>query len=125
MIETRSAVRGDQLGQSLFRVFHRISDKVRRVGRALLGRPAGKPRLKVFHETDRAALSDDELMAFMRHDAHRIEKSFYNRIFEAIRSFYEQRRDNVLEAITILERRGRNIAEPTIAWAREIAETFE
>jgi nitroreductase len=103
----------------------RISSKARRIRRSLLGRPAPKPKLKVFHEADRSTLSDDELMAFMRHDAHRIEKSFYNRIFVAKQSFYAQRRDNVLEAIAILERRGRDVTEPTIAWAREIAETFE
>jgi nitroreductase len=119
------AVRRDPFTQSIGRVLHRVSDKLRRTGRRILGRKAAKPRLKVFHETDRSALSDAELMAFMRHDAHRIEKSFYNRIFDTKRPFYEQRRDNVLEAVAMLERRGCDISEPTIAWAREIAETFE
>ena len=120
-----SAMRNDPYMQPLRRTLHRISNKLRRAGRKLLKRGPANPRLKVFHESDRSALSDAELMAFMRHDAHRIEKSFYNRIFAAKRPFYEQRRDNVLQAVAILKQRGYDITEPTIVWAREIAETFE
>lgn len=119
------ALHGDPYSQIILRAFHRVSDKLRRTGRKLLGRKTTQPKLKVFHDSDRPALSDAELMAFMRHDAHRIEKAFYNRIFTTKRSFYEQRRDNVLEAIAILKQRGRDITEPTVAWAHEIAETFE
>jgi len=121
----RDLARGDPLPPVIARVLRRIADKVRRTGRRILHGKTTKPRLKVFHETDRSALSDAELMAFMRHDAHRIEKSFYNRIFAAKRPFYEQRRANVLQAVAMLEQRGRDVSEPTIAWAREIAETFE
>ncbi len=119
------SMHGDLYAQIGARPLHRLSDKLRRIARRLLGRKTSRPKLKVFHETDRSALSDAELMAFMRHDAHRIEKSFYNNIFTAKRSFYEQRRDNVLEAIQVLKQRGRDLTEPTIVWAREIAETFE
>jgi nitroreductase len=116
---------GDLYSQTFLPALHRVSDKLRRTGRRLLGRKAVQPKLKMFHKADRSSLSDAELMAFMRHDAHRIEKSFYNNIFTTKRSFYEQRRDNVLEAIAILKQRGHDITEPTVAWAREIAETFE
>lgn len=119
------SMHGDPFGQIVSRPLHRVSDKLRRIARRLLGRKANRPKLKVFHEADRATLSDAELMAFMRHDAHRIEKSFYNNIFATKRPFYEQRRDNVLEAIRILKQRGCDLTEPTIAWAREIAETFD
>ena len=69
-------------------------------------------------------LSNDELLAFMRHDAHRIEKSFYNRIFHSKRSFYESRRDNVKACIALLRQRGFDTSEATVAWADRIATQF-
>ncbi|BCH26187.1 hypothetical protein MesoLjLb_59720 [Mesorhizobium sp. L-8-3] len=83
------------------------------------------PQLKSFGSSDPDKLSDDELLAFMRHDAHRIEKSFYNRIFHAKRDYYEERRKNVRDCIALLKQRGHDMSEPTIAWADLIASRFE
>ena len=82
------------------------------------------PQLKSFDLADASRLSNDELLAFMRHDAHRIEKSFYNRIFHSKRDFYESRRNNVKACIALLKQRGFDISEATVAWADRIATEF-
>ena len=82
------------------------------------------PQLKSFDLSNASKLSDDELLAFMRHDAHRIEKSFYNRIFHTKRDFYESRRQNVKACIALLKQRGFDTSEPTVAWADRIASEF-
>lgn len=83
------------------------------------------PQLKSFGSSDPAKLSNDELLAFMRHDAHRIEKSFYNRIFHAKRDYYEDRRKNVRDCIALLRQRGFDLTEATVVWADMIATRFE
>lgn len=82
-------------------------------------------RLKVFHQQETRELSSDEVRAFMRHDAHRIEKAFYNNIFLKKRAFYEGRRKNVLDAVSLIKQRGEDLSEPTVVWAKELAELFE
>jgi len=82
------------------------------------------PQLKSFDLANASKLSNDELLAFMRHDAHRIEKSFYNRIFHSKRDFYESRRQNVKACIALLKQRGFDTSEPTVAWADRIASEF-
>ena len=48
------AAHGDPYSQTFLRALHRVSDKVRRTGRRLLGRKVAQPKLKVFHESDRS-----------------------------------------------------------------------
>lgn len=70
--------------------------------------------------------SDQELMAIVRHEAHRIEKSMYNDIFDSKRAAYEAKRDRVLRCFGLLESRGINpAAEPTLRWAGEIIDSFD
>lgn len=97
----------------------------RRLLRAAGVTPPMVPQLKSFGSSDPATLSNDELLAFMRHDAHRIEKSFYNRIFLAKRDYYEDRRKNVRDCIALLKQRGYDMSEPTVVWADMIATRFE
>ncbi|WP_114952860.1 nitroreductase family protein [Sphingosinicella terrae] len=100
--------------------------KLARLRDALRAPPAAPaPRLKSFHHADEASLSTDELLAFARHDAHRIEKAFYNRIFEPKRSYFEQRRANVLRTAELLRERKFDMSEPTLKWAEHIALTFD
>ena len=98
----------------------RLKQKVK----TLLGRGSSDPRLKTFHESDETKLSNDELRAFMRHDAHRIEKAFYNKIFASKREFYDQRRQNVYRSVSLLRERGEDVGERTTVWAAEIADGF-
>ena len=96
------------------------------IGRLLLrGSPPKKQKPKSLDNADQSSLSNSELLAFVRHDAHRIEKAFYNRIFFSKMSYYAQRRQNVRTAIELLRERGFDLAEPTVAWACRIADTFE
>lgn len=84
----------------------------------------GGTKLKAYDVTDLDTFSDDELLAFMRHDAHRIEKSFYNQIFEEKLEYYEGKRDNIQRIASILKGRGFNLEEPTYSWAVHIANLF-
>lgn len=97
----------------------------RRLLKAVGVTPPQVAQLKSFDSSASAKLSNDELLAFMRHDAHRIEKSFYNRIFHSKREFYEARQRNVRDCIALLKQRGFDTSETTIAWAETIANHFD
>lgn len=100
----------------------------RKTKRALAGAPfAGpaKPILKSLDRLQERELSDAELKAFMRHDAHRIEKAFYNNIFDKKLDYFSKRRDNILKAYNTLVSRTADLNEPTVKWARMIADDFE
>lgn len=88
--------------------------------RALRGRKAPPDPMTVF-----SRLSTDELLSLIRHDAHRIEKSIYNDIFEAKRSYYLGRRRNIEVIHEILRRRNVSLAEPSTAWTKQIHDSFE
>jgi nitroreductase len=101
---------------------------VKRRYRSLVGRAVPQPAAPMLKSLDQLAapeLSSDELRAFMRHDAHRIEKAFYNRIFDSKRSYFDMRRGNVFSAFDRLVERGEPTDEPTVRWAKQIADEFE
>ncbi|MBD9388221.1 nitroreductase family protein [Agrobacterium sp. AGB01] len=102
-----------------------IVKKISSFLRRFTGVPTKSEKLKTFHEAKQERLSTCEALAFMRHDAHRIEKAFYNNIFDAKREFYEKRRENVFKAIQLALENGVSEHEPTLVWAREIASEFE
>lgn len=105
------------LGVGVVKLLSGCARRLARVGR--------KNKLKSFSSENISKLSEEEILAFMRHDAHRIEKSFYNGIFFKKREYYEQSRRNVLHAIDMLASRSHDLKDPTIIWAREIAEKFD
>jgi nitroreductase len=98
--------------------------QLRRLRSRLLGRSL-RQDLKSFDSSNVSILSSTEILAFARHDAHRIEKSFYNRIFHSKREYYDVCRKNVLRAVGVLKSRGFNSTEPTLLWAEEIANRFD
>lgn len=74
---------------------------------------------------DLDTLSNEQLMALMRHEAHRIEKTIYNDILEKKYPVYRQKWVRVGEILGLLERRQVSMDEPTIAWARQIHVAFD
>src|SRR5690606_23742648 len=101
-----------------FRWARRLTARVLRRGRI-------DPGLKSFHTASESELSPAELLAFARHDAHRIEKAFYNRIFWPKLDYYKLRRANVLRSVSLLKDQAFDVREPTLAWADNIARTFD
>ena len=99
--------------------------RVRRLVARALKRPRAARSLKSFHTSAESELSPAELLAFARHDAHRIEKAFYNRIFWPKHDYYELRRANVLRSVSLLKEQEFDAREPTLVWAQNIAETFD
>jgi nitroreductase len=71
------------------------------------------------------SLSDDELLALMRHEAHRVEKAVYNRYLETKREDYVKKHARVGKILDLLRERGVAGDEPTVQWARRIFEGFE
>jgi len=67
----------------------------------------------------------EKLLARMRHDAHRIEKTQYNNIFYEKYSIYKNKYKNIQKIQEILINRGIPYDEPTIVWAGKICEAFE
>jgi nitroreductase len=82
-------------------------------------------RRRTFPPADLTTLSTEELLGLMRHEAHRIEKSIYNDILEKKRPEYERKRDRLRVIFGILEDRRFDLGDPTVRWAREIAEAFD
>lgn len=71
------------------------------------------------------SLSTRQLLALMRHEAHRIEKTIYNDILEKHYKRYRRKWERVGEIFTILEKRGVPKDEVTVVWAREIYDAFD
>jgi nitroreductase len=71
------------------------------------------------------ALSTEQLLALMRHEAHRIEKTIYNDILETNYQRYRRKWERVGEIFPILRSRGVPEDEATVAWAREIYDAFD
>jgi hypothetical protein len=71
--------------------------------------------------------SDEKLLSLMRHEAHRIEKAFYNGIVFGEKSIaYSDKRDDIFKIIEILMSRDVDYrGNQTVIWAREIAESFD
>lgn len=70
-------------------------------------------------------LSDSELLSLMRHEAHRIEKSIYNNIFQLKYSVYLEKARRLDYIFTILESRHSYFSEPTLNWAKDIRASFD
>ncbi|ELF6473811.1 nitroreductase family protein [Vibrio vulnificus] len=69
-------------------------------------------------------LSEPELLSLMRHEAHRIEKSMYNDIFESKHGYYLEKAKRLDCIFDIFESRALYETEPTVLWAKEIREAF-
>jgi nitroreductase len=74
---------------------------------------------------DLHSLSTDQLLALMRHEAHRIEKTIYNDILEKKFPIYQRKWVRVGEILELLRSRGLPADEPTMAWARDIHQAFD
>ena len=70
-------------------------------------------------------LETARLLALMRHEAHRIEKTIYNNILEKKYDIYLEKRVRIGHIIEILKERGVSVEEPTVAWAQQIHDAFD
>ena len=78
-------------------------------------------------DRDLSRLSSDELLSLMRHESHRIEKAAYNKLLlntSKVKN-YQEKRERLGKIYQILEERGYTTNEPTIAWSRQIYDTFD
>lgn len=73
---------------------------------------------------DLAKLSNQELLSLMRHEAHRIEKTIYNDIFQEKYQIYQTKWQNLSRIYQILDSRNYPQDEPTIVWSKEIYHAF-
>lgn len=85
---------------------------------------AGLLRIRPPVAIDLNELPSAKLLAMVRHDAHRIEKSIYNHILLKNLHAYEQKRQGILDIIDILTTRGVSGNEPTLSWAKRICDHF-
>jgi nitroreductase len=70
-------------------------------------------------------LSREELLAILRHDCHRIEKSVYNNIFKSKRKYFEDKLEKVRLIFSILKQKNWYLDEhPVIQWAEQIEHNF-
>ncbi|WMN87499.1 nitroreductase family protein [Vibrio parahaemolyticus] len=69
-------------------------------------------------------LSDSELLSLMRHEAHRIEKSMYNEIFELKYGYYLEKAKRLDCIFDVFKSRDLFKSEPTVIWAKEIRDSF-
>lgn len=83
-------------------------------------------KTEVFYSKTRLnKLTREELLAILRHDCHRIEKSVYNNIFHSKKAYFEKKLQVVQLILSILKTR--NIYDnnhPVIIWAEQISENF-
>ena len=70
-------------------------------------------------------LSNEQLLALMRHESHRIEKTIYNGIFQSKYSIYKEKWERLSLIYNILEERGYSVDEPTIIWSKKIYGAFD
>jgi nitroreductase len=66
-------------------------------------------------------LSKDTLRAVIRHEAHRVEKSYYNNVFNSKKKVYMEKADNIIILSRILNSKGGDLAGPDMAWSKKIA----
>jgi nitroreductase len=66
-------------------------------------------------------LTKDTLRAVIRHEAHRVEKAYYNNVFVAKRKVYMEKADNILLLIRFFNLKGGDVTAPDISWAKKIA----
>lgn len=89
----------------------------------LFNRIAKSSDLRNYGELD--GLETEQLLALMRHEAHRIEKTIYNDIFEAKYEAYRAKWVRVGKIIQIVKARGVPDDEPTLVWAQQIYDAFD
>jgi len=70
-------------------------------------------------------LSTDQLLALMRHESHRIEKTIYNNIFESKYDAYKEKWKKLSLIYKIFEERGYPTNEPTVVWSKKIYDAFD
>lgn len=70
--------------------------------------------------------SNSELMSLLRHEAHRIEKSQYNNVFDKYKTAYEHKCQLIIKIIAILSGRdGKYDTDPSVLWALDIVNSFD
>ncbi|RYU65236.1 hypothetical protein ERW51_16095 [Aliivibrio finisterrensis] len=70
-------------------------------------------------------LSDNELLSLMRHEAHRIEKSIYNDIFEKKYEVYFEKAKRLDSIFAVFDERNIFSSDNTVAWAKDIRSSFD
>lgn len=66
-------------------------------------------------------LKDDTIRAVIRHEAHRLEKAYYNGVYLSKKNVYKEKAKNILLLIDILTCRGKNVDLADLNWAKNIA----
>lgn len=66
-------------------------------------------------------LSKDTLRAVIRHEAHRVEKAYYNNVFSDKKKVYMEKSDNIKLLIKLFGKKGGDVFDPDINWAKKIA----
>ncbi|MEM8739289.1 MAG: nitroreductase family protein [Planctomycetota bacterium] len=75
---------------------------------------------------DLPSRTESQILSIIRHEAHRIEKSMYNHIFEKKRHIYEVKKKRVVDSFRELESRGFDLHEDqTVLWAMQIIDSFD
>ena len=70
-------------------------------------------------------LTREELLAILRHDCHRIEKSVYNNIFYTKKAYFEKKLQVVQLILLILKKKNLyDSSHPVIFWAEQIEKNF-
>ena len=71
------------------------------------------------------SLPTDKLLSLMRHEAHRIEKSFYNGTAEKYPVAYDDKCVSINHIIDIVGERDPSIRnDPTVVWAKDICDSY-
>lgn len=100
-----------------------IKESITIVSQKLSKRLRGNPDF--FSVNQLRNFSSERLIAIIRNDAHRIEKAYYNDIFDAKKAYFSKRRDQILNCLNELISRGDFSEDPTLKWAKEIADNFD
>lgn len=66
-------------------------------------------------------LSKDTIRAVIRHEAHRIEKAYYNNVFHSKKKIYMEKADNILFLLEELKKKTGASIGRDLDWAKEIA----
>ena len=69
-------------------------------------------------------LPTDTLLAVMRHEAHRIEKAFYNDILESRADVYREKASRLDVIFDEISKRDGLEKDPSVLWAKEIRDAY-
>lgn len=104
---------------------HQIKAKLARVPGVLRLVRATGYRRTIDEYDNLAERSVPQLLAIIRHEAHRIEKSMSNNIFESKHAVYAGKRDRVRSCLARLTELGFDPQrDPTARWALEVVDSF-